>query len=123
MKKMFTFLVATGLVSAAMAQDYHGNYGRPDNRYPNQVVVVDHRFDNRPAFNFHERDEQVARINHEFDFKISSVAHRWFMSRQRKDYEIACLQNEREQRIREVFARFGGRDDFYHNGFARNGRY
>ncbi len=123
MKKMFTLLVATGLVTVAMAQDYHSNYGRTDNRQPTQVVVVDHRFDNHPNFNFRERDAQIARINQDFDFKINSISHRWFMSRQKKDYEIGCLQNERQQRINEVFARFGGRNDFHSNGFVRNGRY
>lgn len=123
MKKMFTFLVATGLVTVAMAQDYHGDYGRQDNRYSNRVVVVDHRYDNRPAFNYRERDEQISRINREYDFKVSSVSHRWFMSREKKDWEIRGLESQRQQRISDVYARFGGRGDFHNNGFVRNGRY
>lgn len=123
MKKMFTLLLATGLVTVAIAQVYHGNYARADSRYPSKVVVVDHRYDNRPLINLRERDAQVARINQEIDFKISSVNHRWFMSRAKKDWEIRNLEMQRQQKIGDVFARFGGRPDFHNSGFVKNGRY
>lgn len=123
MKKMFTLLVATGLVTVAMAQDYHGNNWRADSHYPNKVVVIDNRYDNRPVVDFRERDAQIARINRAYDFKISAVSHRWFMSNSKKDWEIRGLESERQQRISDVYAYFSGRGDFHNNGFVKNGRY
>jgi hypothetical protein len=137
MKKIFTLLFAVGLFTLAQAQpgardnrqtDRRDNQPinqRDDNRYDNDKGFVDinisfdrdDRFGNSRFSSERKRDMQIARINREYDYRIQRVRNSFFMSRWEKQREIRFLQDQRQQEIRMVYAKFskrnhrGDRDD------------
>lgn len=112
MKKIFTLLVAVGMITLAQAQpgagknsrdqrdhqstvdkDYHGGYDK-DGRY-NGIMS--------PA---KQRDLAIARINREYDWKIEKVKDNFFKSRSQKKREIRFLNEQRKREIKRTYAEF-----------------
>lgn len=141
MKKIFTLLFAAGMFTLAQAQpgSRDNRNGQRDNMPP--VRQDDGRFDNDKSFisidfsfgrddhygnsrfsNERKRDMQIARINREYDQRIQRVRNSYFMSRWEKQRQIRFLQEQRQQEIRMVYAKFSKRNQ--HNGWDdRNGGY
>jgi hypothetical protein len=146
MKKIFTLLFAVGLFTLAQAQpgtrdnrqtDRRDNQPinqRDDNRYDNDKSFVainisfdrDDRFGNSRISNVRKRDMQIARINREYDYRIQRVRNSFFMSRWEKQRQVRFLQDQRQQEIRMVYAKFSKRnhrDDRYDRNDRSGRRY
>ncbi len=123
MKKIFTLLVAVGLVTMVQAQpgnrDRDNRDNRPidhrdDDRYDDEkdIVINNHPYDNddrngNSKFGNERRMRmQIAQINREFDFKIQRVRNSFFLNRWEKRRQISFLEDQRQQEIRMVYKRF-----------------
>ncbi len=130
MKKIFTLLFATAMLSTAFAQ-----YGQKDRTKENDVYVSndnrgfdkhDNDFDRndkgygRGAYIFtaREKDMQIAQINREYAYKIQSVKNKPFMSWFQKKRIINNLEEQRENEIRQVMFKFNSPK----NKFGDHGR-
>ena len=130
MKEIFTLLFTTAMLTSAFAQ-----YGQKDQRdYNNGKDVVvnngknkfdkdDYRFNDRDHFTARERDFQIAQINREYDYKIQSVRNKFFLSRYQKMSQISFLQDQRDNEIRMVYAKFNGRRKQYDDDDHGSRRY
>ena len=141
MKKIFTLLFAVGMFAAAQAQP-----GTTDNRQPdrrdnpptkqqnddkfdddksfvslNVSFDRDDRFGNNRFSNERKRDMEIAKINREYDYRIQRVKNNYFMSRWEKQRKIRFLQEQRQQEIRMVYAKFSKRNQ-HDNRYDRNDR-
>jgi hypothetical protein len=141
MKKIFTLLFAVGMIAVAQAQpgnrdnrqtDRRDNQpiGRQDdNRFDNDESFVainvsfdrDDRFGNNKFSNERKRNMEIAKINREYDYRIQRVKNSYFMSRWEKQRKISFLQEQRQQEIRMVYAKFNKRNQ-HDNRYDRNDR-
>lgn len=112
MKKIFTLLFSTLMLSTAFAQ--HGQQNRGDIK-SNDIYASNNSnsFENGNKgyhdwyiFTEREKNIQIAQINRNFAYKIQSVQNRAFMSRFQKRRLIANLEVERDQELRAVFMKF-----------------
>jgi hypothetical protein len=131
MKKIFTLLFAVGILGSVVAQSNHsprGDYGGQNNQSSGYQKDDQHGYTERnnnrhDDFSFRMRDEQIARINNDYDARINAIKYRrggWFFEKNRM---IRKLENERQQEIRMVIARFSERNNYsYHHNDRDNGR-
>lgn len=108
MKRIFTLLVAVGLVTLAQAQPGQRNGNQRD---VVKVVVTDNDRYDRDGYgsdfgNERRMKMKIAEINREYDFKIQKVRNNFFHSRWEKQRMISQLENQREREIRLVYAKF-----------------
>ena len=135
MKKMFTLLFATAMLSTAFAQyeqrdrqdwnkdndgyknndnrgyDNHDNGNRGYNKHNNG-------YRNGYFFTARERDMQIEHITHDYEHRIEAVRNQYFMSWYQKKRQIMFLEEQRDNEIHEVIHRFNDR----RNQFGDNGR-
>jgi hypothetical protein len=121
MKKIFTLLFATAMLSTAFAQ--YGQKDQRDRTKENDVYVSndnrgydknDNDFDRydkgygRGAYIFtaREKNMQIAQINREYDYKIQSVRSRFGIGWYQKKRIINNLEEQRENEIRQVMFKF-----------------
>ncbi len=138
MKKIFTLLFAVGMLAAAQAQPGNRDNRQPDRRDAPIDRQDDGRFDNDKSFiainvsfdnddrfgnsrfsNERKRDMEIAKINREYDYRIQRVKNNYFMSRWEKQRQISFLQNQRQQEIRMVYAKFSNRNK-HNNRYDRD---
>ncbi len=123
MKKIFTLLFTTVLLTTAFAQ-YNPNdqwdknkdrdVARNDDRFKNGGGNKDdHLFNDNYFFKKREMNMQIDRINREYDYRIQSVKDNFFMSRNRKMRKIQWLQDQRDEEIRMVYIKFKDRNNRY----------
>ena len=112
MKKIFTFLLALGMITLSHAQYGSGKNSR-DHR--NDQSTVDEGYDYR-----HDNDRRytgimspkkqlefaIDRVNREYDWKIDKVRDNFFKSRYQKKREIRFLNEQRKREIRRTYAEF-----------------
>ena len=130
MKKIFTLLFAVGMLAAAQAQPGNRDNRQPDRRdnapidrqddgrFDNDKSFIainvsfdnDDRFGNSRFSNERKRDMEIAKINREYDYRIQRVKNNYFMSRWEKQRRISFLQEQRQQEIRMVYAKFNNRN-------------
>lgn len=118
MKKIFTLLFSTALLSSAFAQ--YGQKGQRDNDKSNDVYVANtsHDYDKgfaKPGkgydkgayiFTVREKDMEIAQINREYAFKIQSVKNKFAMSWFQKKRMINNLEEQRDSEIFQVMRKF-----------------
>ena len=133
MKKIFTLLFAVGMFAAAQAQpgnrDNRQIDRRDDNKFDNDESFVainvsfdrDDHFGNNRFSNERKRNMEIAKINREYDYRIQRVKNSYFMSRWEKQRKISFLQEQRQQEIRMVYAKFNKRNQ-HDNRYDRNDR-
>ncbi len=123
MKKIFTLLFTTAMLTSAFAQ-----YGSKDGRdYDNKkdVVIVDGKnWNDKDDFKFNggkyyfterEKDMMIAQINREYAFKIQAVKGKYFMSWYQKKRQIEFLKDQREKEICRVIDKFNDRRNQYND--------
>ena len=126
MKKIFTFLFATAMVTTAFAQydpkdEWDNNKGdgyAKDGRSNHDKY--DDRFKGGYYFTPVERDMQIGQINREYDYKIRSVKTRYFMGRYQMMRQVKYLEDQRYMKIQSVLARFEDRRNQFHKNTHRN---
>ncbi|MBK8611077.1 MAG: hypothetical protein IPL84_14325 [Chitinophagaceae bacterium] len=114
MKKIFTLLLTTAMLSTAFAQYGHKGQGDRGDDKINDVYVSNNKdfghdgFDRRGAYIFtaREKNRQIAQINRDYDYKIQSVRNRAFMSWFQKKRLINNLDEQRYQEIDQIVYRF-----------------
>jgi len=126
MKKIFTLLVSTVMLSTAFAQ-----YGQRDQHRKTDVyVVTDNKgFDKHDKngwggyyFTPKERDMQIAQINKEYSFKIQAVKNKPFMSFFQKKRMIKNLEEQRDGEIRAVIFKFNDKRNQYGDLYKKDNR-
>ena len=112
MKKIFTLLVALGMITLAQAQYGSGKNSR-DRRNDQTSVEKDYDrgYDNDGRHNgFMSPKKQlefaIDRVNREYDWKIDKVRDNFFKSRYQKKREIRFLNEQRKREIRRTYAAF-----------------
>ena len=112
MKKIFTLLVALGMITLAQAQYGSGKNSR-DHRNDQTSVEKDYDrgYDNDGRHNgFMSPKKQlefaIDRVNREYDWKIDKVRDNFFKSRYQKKREIRFLNEQRKREIRRTYAAF-----------------
>lgn len=147
MKKIFTLLVATGLLTAAAnaqssPRDYRDKpqYDQPDipqtdrrdnhqyderNDRQNGQWDNDHSYSNDDRYNRNNVgygkgiQMRVNNINRKYDFKMQQVKYDSYMRRYEKIRVLRFLDAQRQQEIRMLYARAGDRR-LYDRGHSNN---
>ena len=121
MKKIFTFLLAMGSLTAVVAQsgrDYNDNRQYKDKRNnESNDYAYNNKRDNYSAYS-RERAFQLEKINRDYDYKVNSVIHSRHIRPSEKNRILHNLDRERSVRIREINDRFDHNrfDDRYDRG-------
>ena len=112
MKKIFTLLVALGMITLAQAQYGSGKNSR-DHRNDQTSVEKDYDrgYDNDGRHNGFMSPKKplefaIDRVNREYDWKIDKVRDNFFKSRYQKKREIRFLNEQRKREIRRTYAAF-----------------
>ncbi|MFL5771589.1 MAG: hypothetical protein ACJ75F_00435 [Flavisolibacter sp.] len=113
MKRILALFLFVGLVSAASAQSGRNQsrdivlggknpsvYDRSNNGYG-----TNSRRDNS-YYSTRERDVQIERIKREYDWKIQNVYNDRYLRNSAKKRKVRMLEDERNDRIREVMRDF-----------------
>ena len=125
MKKIFTLLFCTTIISSAFAQHDHRDWNNRNNIYR------DHDHDengwhheyghdhNRRSFSinffvyqnnryrFEQRDELIARVSANYDYQIQQVINDWSLSPREKRCSIRDLEAQKAQEINNIYAQCG----------------
>lgn len=123
MKKIFTLLFCTAIISSAFAQDDHRDWNNRNNTYRDhdeysQHHDYDHDRDRRGfhinffvyqnnRYRFGQRDELIARISSNYDYQVQQVINDWSLSPREKRYGIRSLQAQKAQEINNIYAQCG----------------
>jgi hypothetical protein len=127
MKKIFTLLFSTAMLSTAFAQ-YSKNdqrnrstesdvYVSNDNRGNNKH---DHGYKNGYYFTSRERDMQIAQINRVYEYRIQAVKNRYFMNWRQKKHMIMNLEAQRDNEIHEVMKKYNDRRNQFGDRYRRD---
>jgi len=126
MKKTFTFLFATAMLTTAFAQydpkdewdNDKGNVfakeGKPGRDKHDDLFRGTYYFTPR------EMDMQILQINREYDYKVRSVRNKFYMGRYQIMRQLRFLEDQRNRKIQSVIARFKDRRNQFHNNTHRN---
>ena len=136
MKKIFTLLFCTAIISSAFAQDGRHDWNDRDRGYHDHDEYYRHRDDDhdRDRGKFHisffvyqnnryrydERDQLIARISSNYDYQIQQVINDWSLSPREKRYEVGNLQVQKAQEINNIYAQCG--DNAVYPGQYRHNR-
>jgi hypothetical protein len=121
MKKIFTLFFAFSMIAVAQAQsvsrhpmppipqqDHGTGYDRGSDN-GRDVAYNDYgkgnRYDDRVSIE-RKKNMEIARINREYDIKVQRVRNGFFLFRFEKDRQIRILEQQRQQEIRMVMARY-----------------
>jgi hypothetical protein len=135
MKKIFTLLFCTALISSAFAQDGRHDWNDRDRGYHdrdeyNRRHDYDHDRDRgrfhisffvyqNNRYRYDERDQLIARISSNYDYQIQQVINDWSLSPREKRCEVGNLQIQKAQEINNIYAQCGanavypGQDRYY----------
>lgn len=115
MKKIFTLIVALGLITFVQAQRSPGKDGRYDDRnspsqsernYPEGYENGGNSRNNNIISWERQRNMEISRINREYDSRIARVRDNFFKSRSQKKSQIRLLEAQRQHEIRMVYNKF-----------------
>ena len=123
MKKIFTLLFCTAIISSAFAQDDHrdrnyrndmyrdrdhGGYGgHHDHDYNRKRFSINFFVYQNNKYRFEQRDELIARVSSNYDYKIQCVINDWSLSPREKRYSIRDLEAQKAQEINNIYAQCG----------------
>ena len=130
MKKIFTLLFTTAILSTAFAQ-YSQNDQRERTKENDVYVSNDNRgYDNyddkgfdkhnrdykgRYFFTPRERDMQISQINREYDYRMRTVRNHFYMNRYQKMRQISFLEDQRNREIQAIVFKFNDRRNQFNN--------
>jgi hypothetical protein len=137
MKKIFTLLLAVGMVAVAQAQP--GSRDTRDTR-PVEQRSDDDRFDddrfdikmdpydrdngnNSKFANERRMRMAISRINREYDIKIHKVKNSFYMSRFEKQRQVRFLEQQRQKELRMLMMTSKRGDHNRGRDFPDNRRY
>jgi len=112
MKRILALFLFAGLVTAASAQSSRNQsrdivLGRPNSPvYDNNTRNNRYESRNDSYYSTRERDAQIERIKREYDWKIRNVYNDRYLRNSAKKRKVRMLEDERNDRIREVMMRY-----------------
>jgi hypothetical protein len=111
MKKIFTVLLSVGVFATSFAQTGHQNKDKRNDQYVttnsnNNFKKFDDHRDAIYTFSAKERDMQIAKINSNFNLKVKSIVSNRRIKKSEKKVLIKKAQQEKEQQIDAVNAKF-----------------
>jgi hypothetical protein len=136
MKKIFTLLFTTAMLSTAFAQYGQKDQrerGRDDDVYASNTNRDNSRYDNNYGkdrrgyergtyvFTFREKNMQIEQIYREYNYRIQSVKNKPFMGWFQKKRLIDNLEAQREAEICQVNDKFNSPRNQFGN-YGRNER-
>ena len=123
MKKIFTLLFCTAIISSAFAQEGRHDRDDRDRGYRDHDEYSRHRDDDHDRdrgrfrisffvyqnnqYRYDERDQLIARISSNYDYQIQQVINDWSLSPREKRYEVGNLQAQKAQEINNIYAQCG----------------
>ncbi|MDQ6905077.1 MAG: hypothetical protein M3139_18965 [Bacteroidota bacterium] len=143
MKKIFTLLFCTAILSSAFAQDDRhyrndqNNFYRDHDEY-REHHDRDHDWDHdrdRRGFGFNyfvyqnnryqfaQRDELVQRVSYRYDYRVQQVINDWSLSPREKRYAIRDLRYQQAQEIANINAQCNNANSITIYGENYNGRF
>lgn len=126
MKKIFTLLISTAMLSTAFAQ-----YGQQNRTRDNDVYASndnhgydkhDNDFRGRYIFTPRERDMQLSQINREYSYKIQAVKNKPYMGWFQKKRIINNLEEQRDGEIRAVVFRFNDKRNQFGDRYKKDNK-
>jgi hypothetical protein len=111
MKKIFTLLFSSAILSSAFAQSECA-YPRP----ADHAVIVKgkyHRYVEAYSFSRYERDLQLAKVNQNYNMMLKGIINMRFLNAAEKLRLVRMIEPERAAKVRAIHARF----DDYRNKF------
>jgi hypothetical protein len=122
MKRILALFLFMGAITAASAQ-YSRNQSRDIvlGRPGSGNVYNEYPGNNSRYSSTRERDAQIERIKREFNWKIQAVDNDRYLRNSAKRRKIRLLENERDDRIRQVFRQYNDQNR-YNNRTDRYGR-
>jgi hypothetical protein len=129
MKKIFTLLFTTAMLSTAFAQYGQKGQGNRGNDKSNDVYVSNNNrghghddYGGRGGYIFtaREKNMQIDQINHEYEHKIRDVKSRNFMGWYQKKRIINNLEAQRDQEIQAVLYRFNSPKNKFGDDYRGN---
>lgn len=110
MKKIFTLLFCTAIISSAFAQDDHRDWNNGDHDGYREHHH-DRRYDDNNFFVYQnnrywlsQRDEVIERISASYDYQIQDVINDWSLNPWQKRHEIRELQEQKAREINNIYA-------------------
>jgi hypothetical protein len=85
---------------------YTGDYDRSNRDYDRSDSRFGRRYNEQYSFTLRERDARIYQVNREYENKVNYIIYNRFMSNSSKRWELRKLENQREQQLRMVLARF-----------------
>ena|ERR1700687_1902550 len=125
MKKIFTLLFCTAIISSAYAQDDHRDWNYKNDIYRNynhdeyswhHEYSHDHdrgRFSinffvyQNNRYRFEQRNELIARVSSNYDYQIQQVINDWSFSPREKRCSIQDLEAQKAREINNIYAQCG----------------
>ena len=123
MKKIFTLLFCTAILSSAFAQDDGHGWNDRNRFYHNHGEYNRHRDFDRDhdggrfhisffvyqnnRYHYNEKDQLIARISSSYDYQIQQVINDWSLSPREKRYEVGNLQAQKAHEINNIYAQCG----------------
>lgn len=110
MKKIFTLLFSTAIISSAFAQDDHRDWSNRDHGEYREYHH-DRRYDDNNFFVyqnkrywFSQRDEVIERVSASYDYQMREVINDWSLNPWQKRHEIRELQEQKARDINNIYA-------------------
>jgi hypothetical protein len=121
MKKIFTLLFCTAIISSAFAQDDHRDWSYENNGYRDHYGYLEHRdFDHDRGrlntnyftyqnyrYNLNQKEEVIARISSNFDYQIQAVMDDCSLRPWEKRHDIRDLQAQKAAEINNIYSQCG----------------
>jgi len=125
MKKIFTLLISTAMLSTAFAQ--YGQKDQRDRGRDNDVYASNNHRDNDHydkgygtyVFTAKEKNMQIEQIYREYNYKIQSVKNKPFMAWFQKKRLINSLEAQRDAEICQVNDKFNSPKNLF-GDYGRN---
>lgn len=128
MKRILALFLFVGAVTAASAQSSRNQsrdivLGRPNSPVYDNNSNRNNGYESRNSnYSTRERDAQIERIKREYDWKIRNVYNDRFLRNSAKKRKVRMLEDERNDRIREVIRQYNDRNNRYDYRTDRYGR-
>ncbi len=147
MKKIFTLLFCTAILSSAFAQydrhdrNDHDEYREHQDRDHDEYHEHQHRDHDREhdrdrrgfgsdyfvyqnnRYQFGQRDELVQRISYKYEYSVQQVINDWSLSPREKRYAIRNLRYQQAQEIANIDGQYNNANSITIYGGNNRGRY
>jgi hypothetical protein len=99
MKKIFTFLVCTAIISSAFAQS---NYPSCNEQDPH---AHDHAYNDDPRY---QRDQEIEQLNYQNNLQVQRLANDPCLGIWEKKEALDALESQRIQKVNDIYQKYNG---------------